>query len=408
MKAGHLSEYFSGIAAKRLRDVEVNPRTSNQHEFNGVNGLRQILGDDDRSFPTTYMYVDDDTEDSCVVESTATWYDARRRDPSRSAEYRLYYPPSAVMEKAQPNDFLVVAQRPDRSVLVLVVAHGSTAENQVRLLFGLHEAGDKFEVRTEADTDEIQLTFIGKRILEAIGVEVNDSDDNFLEKLLDRFGEAFPTTKAFSEFTRSTLPEVSVADGPDEAIDTWMEREEILFRTLERHLVGERLRSGFGPHGDNVDEFISFSLSVQNRRKSRVGHALENHLEAVFKACSVKYSRTKETENKAKPDFLFPGITHYRDPAFSAVNLTLLGVKSTCKDRWSQVLAEANRISHKHLFTLEPGISVNQTNAMQAHKLQLVVPASLFPTYTAPQQSWLINLKEFISLVANRQTTAGL
>ena len=407
MKVGHLSEYFSGVAAKRLRDVEVNPQTSHQHEFNGVNGLRKMLGDDDRAFPATYMYVDDNAEDSCVVESTAKWYDARRQT-SRSAEYRLYYPPSAVMEKAQSNDFLVVAQRRDKSLLVLVASHGSTAENQVRLLFGLHEAGDKFEIRTESDTDEILLNFIGKRILDTIGVEVNDSDDNFLEKLLDQFGGVFPTTKVFSEFTRSTLPDVSASDGPDEAIDTWMEREEVLFRTLERHIVGERLRLGFGPAGDDVDKFVSFSLSVQNRRKSRVGHALENHLEAVFKASSLKYSRTQETENKARPDFLFPGITHYRDPLFSETNLTALGVKSTCKDRWSQVLAEANRIDRKHLFTLEPGISVNQTNAMQAHRLQLVIPASLFPTYTAPQQSWLINLKEFISLVSARQKTAGL
>ncbi|MFN2369176.1 MAG: type II restriction endonuclease [Desulfurivibrionaceae bacterium] len=46
----------------------------------------------------------------------------------------------------------------------------------------------------------------------------------------------------------------------------WMEREEILFRTMEKHLIGERLSQGFD--GD-VDSFISFSLSVQNRRKSR-------------------------------------------------------------------------------------------------------------------------------------------
>jgi hypothetical protein len=26
------------------------------------------------------------------------------------------------------------------------------------------------------------------------------------------------------------------------------------------------------------------------------------------------------------------------------------GVKSTCKDRWRQVLAEADRIDHKHLL----------------------------------------------------------
>lgn len=44
MKIGHLSQYFSGVAAKRLRVVEVNPRTSNQHEINGSKVLRVMLG----------------------------------------------------------------------------------------------------------------------------------------------------------------------------------------------------------------------------------------------------------------------------------------------------------------------------------------------------------------------------
>jgi hypothetical protein len=408
MITGRLSEYFSGVASKRLRDVEVNPRTSNQHEFNGVNGLRQILGDDDRSFPATYMYVDDDSEETCIVESTATWYDARRQDESRSAEYRLYYPPSSVMEKARPGDFLVVARRRDKSLLVIIAPQASTIENQVRLLFGLHEAGERFEVLTEEHTDEILLGFVAKQILEAIGVEVDDSDNYFLEMLLNRFGTTFPSTKVFSEFARSTLAGAPAIDEPDEAIDKWMDREEILFRTLERHIVGERLRQGFGPTGDDVDDFIGFSLSVQNRRKARVGHALENHLEAVFKWAGVKYSRTAETEHKSKPDFLFPGISYYRDPVFPIANLTVLGVKSTCKDRWRQVLAEAQRINQKHLFTLEPGISCNQTNEMQAHSLQLVVPASLFSTYSSPQQSWLMTLKDFIGLVAHRQQAAAV
>ena len=407
MKKEHLSQYFSGVAAKRLRDVEVNPRTSNQHEFNGVNGLRAMLGEDDRPFRTIYMLVDD-TEESCVFESNATWYDARRNDPARGAEYRLYYPATPGMEKARPGDLLVVAKRQDDSLLVLVIPRSSTAENQVRLLFGLHEAGDRYEVRTEADGDDTPLGFVGKQILEAIGIDVQDADDGFLEELLRRFDGVFPSTRVFSEFARTTLPDVSAVDGPDDAIDRWMTREEILFRTLERHIVGERLRHGFGGGGGDVDDFIAFSLSVQNRRKSRVGLALENHLEAIFKETSIKYSRNEETEHKARPDFLFPGVSHYRNPIFPATSLTVLGVKSTCKDRWRQVLSEAQRIEEKHLFTLEPGISENQTAEMQSHRLRLVVPAVVLTTYTPSQRAWLMNLKDFIDAVYRKQRDAGI
>lgn len=93
----------------------------------------------------------------------------------------------------------------------------------------------------------------------------------------------------------------------------WMEREEILFRTPERHIIGDRLSTRFD--GD-VEGFVEFSLSVQNRRKSRVGYALENHLENVFLATGIRYTRNKVTENKAKPDFVFPSIAEHREPTF--------------------------------------------------------------------------------------------
>lgn len=170
---------------------------------------------------------------------------------------------------------------------------------------------------------------------------------------------------------------------------SWMEKEEALFRILERHLVSERLRQGFG---EDVDAFIHFSLSVHNRRKSRVGHALENHLEQVFREHALTCSRGKMTENRAKPDFVFP-----------AVRLTMLGVKSTCKDRWRQVLSEVRRVEDKHLFTLEPGISENQTTEMAENRLTLVLPGSLHETYKPAQRGCLMNLSDFISITRSRQ-----
>jgi len=178
-----------------------------------------------------------------------------------------------------------------------------------------------------------------------------------------------------------------------------MEREEVLFRTLERHIIGERVSEGF----QDVDTFISYSLSVQNRRKSRAGHALEHHAEQVFKDNSVRYSRGRETENRSKPDFVFPSIEDYHNPDFLSGNLTMLGVKSTCKDRWRQVLSEAARIDNKHLLTLEPGITENQTAEMQANRLQLVLPRNLHETYSVAQKAWLMDITDFIVLVRHRQ-----
>ena len=89
-----------------------------------------------------------------------------------------------------------------------------------------------------------------------------------------------------------------------------------------------------------------------NRRKSRMGLSLENHVEAAVRAWGLRYERGAQTEGKSKPDFLFPGSTEYHDPAFDTGLLAMLGVKSTLKGRWRQVLAEAARIDEKHLLTL--------------------------------------------------------
>ncbi|MDR8470211.1 restriction endonuclease, partial [Acinetobacter baumannii] len=88
---------------------------------------------------------------------------------------------------------------------------------------------------------------------------------------------------------------------------------------------------------------------------------LELHLESLFKEHGVMSFETQAiTEGKKKPDFIFPSGAAYRDPYYPAEQLRMLGVKTTCKDRWRQVLNEADRIDTVHLFTLQQGVSVAQ------------------------------------------------
>jgi hypothetical protein len=402
MKSGHLSQYFSGVASKRLRKVEVDPKTSNQHEFDGINPLRAILGEttDTRRFPARFLFLADEQDEPPVADATVSWYDSRKAQEHRSAEYRLYFPSSPVMEMAQPGDLLLVAKRRDGSLLIIVTQASSTVENQVRSLFGIGHDARGCRVQTESDIERIHLDFVARLILDQIGIESRDVDQDFLEPMLSRFSGTFPPTRVFSQYARDSLPEWSPAGDPDAIIIAWMEREEMLFRTLEKHIVGQRLERGFS---ENVDEFVEFSLSVHNRRKSRVGHALENHLEAIFAARNVRYSRQQVTENRAKPDFLFPGVKEYHNPRFPVARLSVLGVKSTCKDRWRQILAEARRIRDKHLFTFEPAISVNQTREMHSHRVHLVIPKRVQDSFSAGQRRSLLSLEDFLDLVLRRQ-----
>lgn len=82
----------------------------------------------------------------------------------------------------------------------------------------------------------------------------------------------------------------------------------------------------------------------------------------------------------------------------------MLGVKTSLKDRWRQVLSEANRIKSKHLLTIEPGISYNQTLEIRDSNLQLVVPKGLHQTFLDNQRDWLMSMKDFINVVQTKQT----
>lgn len=401
MKHGRLSEYFAGVAAKRLSAVEASVSRSRQHEFNGVEQLKRVLGDSTgkTKIPATILYLRDEQTAPVSSPAVLTWYDAREKHPKRS-EFRLYFPDNPASELARPGDLLVIARRTDGTAMLLVCEAGSTIESQVAWLFGVNDvtmAG--YTIRDSLGSSEIALAT--RYILESIGIEVPADGEPYLEDMLRLFGLKFPPTRAFSAYARSTLPDVDPCSDADAALMAWMEQEEALFRALERHIIKSRLKQGFE---EDVEAFLSYSLSVQNRRKSRVGLALENHCEAIFVANGLRHSRTAVTENRNRPDFLFPGATEYHDPSFDAESLSMLGVKSTCKDRWRQVLSEADRIPHKHLLTLEPAVSVNQTNEMRAKSLQLIIPAPLHYSYQAAQREWLMDLGEFVSAAKSKQS----
>ena len=398
-----LSDYFIAVATKTLSRVEVDPATSNQREFNGVNCLKRILGEtsEKSSFPCTFIYQNDVSEDSLVNAGEVTWYDARKNHPTRS-EFRLYFKPSPVMDIASEGDLFVFAKLADDSLAAIVAAAGSTAAQKLRYIFGVGSPGVEGPFEFDEALGDTEVNFVRTEILEAMGIEILERADDYLDTMLSKFDGKFPSTNAFSSFARATCTAVESSNDPDFALVEWINWEHKLFRTLERYFVQSRLKTGF----KDVDDFLSFSLSVQNRRKSRMGYAFENHLVAIFESRDLQFERGCRTENHSKPDFLFPSCEAYHTPTFPDEWLTMLGVKSTCKERWRQVLAEAARIQHKHLLTLESGISVNQTNEMISSNLQLVVPTPIHESYQDEQRDWLINVDQFISKVAANGTSS--
>ena len=404
MRRGQLRDYFAGVGVKRLSAVDAEPARSNQHEVGTTRAMcDQFLGRARRQrLQVVYVWLGRD-QDGFTVEGTATHYDTRERQPHRAPEWRLYYPSNPVTEAMREGDTLFLAMDHERRLYFIVAPQASTSEQQLSWLFGLRPTGQYFVSRQLID-DEPELDFAARFIFDEIGIEFEEPEADKLDSTIERFGTVFPKTSEFSDFARLTLPEVRAEDDPDEALVAWLSHEEALFRRLERRIVAARLESGFvNDDGVDVDSFIKFSLSVQNRRKSRMGRSLENHLEAVFRVYDIAYVRGAVIENNQRPDFLFPSLEAYQAaPQTGDARLTMLGAKSTCKDRWRQVLAEASKIPKKHLLTLEPGISRSQTTQMGDSNLQLVVPRSIQGSYTDDQRASLWSLEMFIRDVEAR------
>ena len=399
MKQGYLSQHFEGVALKRLSAVEADIIRSNQHEFNGVESLRSILGEPSGKvrFTARFLYLSDHDDEPVIEDGFLTWYDARQKAREERGvmrwEYRLYFPTNLVSQCAAEGDLLAIVAEKD-----------TTIERQLMWLFGFSDLTHPgFSVKSELETEQDRIGFAARVILEQIGIEPEEEAPNYLDDMLARFDGRFPKTVEFSAYARSTIRDLSSRDDPDAALVAWMEREEILFRTLEKHLLGEKLRSLTQAGIEDTEPFIKLVQSALQRRKSRAGSALENHLEQVFSDHGVTYTRTGVTEKNLKPDFIFPGISHYHDAVFPETRLTMLASKSTCKDRWRQILNEAARIPAKHLLTLEPSISENQTDEMKAELVQLVLPRGLHSTYTPTQQAWLMDVAAFTGLARQRQ-----
>ncbi|WP_424928545.1 type II restriction endonuclease [Amaricoccus tamworthensis] len=416
MKQGSLRQYFDGIACKSLTSVDTVQGKSNQHEVGGRNAFNTLLGTDanrmrkeNNGIPTRYVRITDDAEDSLTVDSDVTWYDSRWKDPKRGPEWRLYYPTNEVTRVMREGDLFLLAKKPDGTLLIVVAPNGSTVEQQLQWLFGV-EATHSIETLFGDDLETGPLDHQVRGILEDLGIEVLPEDSGWLDRMVETFHGAFPSTARFSDFARATLPEMDAKADPDGALLAWFEREDVLFRELEQHVVSQRIREGFqSGNRTDVASFVRFSLSVNNRRKSRAGYAFAHHVREVFLRCGIAFEAEVVTEMKKRLDFMLPSGSLYHREDVARERLIALGVKTTCKDRWRQVLSEAEHIPQKYLLTLETRISFSQLQEMASDGLRLVIPKARHWDFggMAPGTEPM-SVAEFIEMARERQTEFGI
>jgi len=165
---------------------------------------------------------------------------------------------------------------------------------------------------------------------------------------------------------------------------------------VERHLCGPLIQ---GRVFRSVDEFLRVAQSIIQRRRSRAGWSLENHCEQLLTAAGIPFEMRPKVDGE--PDVLIPGRAAYEDPSYPAEKLVVLAIKTTCKDRWRQVLREAtNReIPNRHLLTIQQGISQSQLREMAEADVQLVVPNRLHRHYPTNGRDQLAKVEDFVQSV---------
>jgi hypothetical protein len=223
--------------------------------------------------------------------------------------------------------------------------------------------------------------------------------------LLKSLKTDFPTTYDLSgnaRFCYNIAHDVtikSILDNPDERLLNWLDAEFQLFKTIENDRYSVRLKTIFS----SVEELVETANTILNRRKSRAGKSLEHHLNEIFNQFKLSFESQVTTEDNKKPDFLFPSREAYLNPKFDVQKLCVLASKTTCKDRWRQVLNEADRIKTKHLFTLQQGISSNQLEEMIKYNVQLVVPKFYLDCFPVKFRNNILTLDNFVKQVQKTQ-----
>lgn len=269
---------------------------------------------------------------------------------------------------------------------------------------------EAFVLQTDDDIDEFFSYFnlSYDKTNQIIDISQIEQPEQRMRALISSFVakfDSFPETRIMAKGARDCYNEANkivtqnILKAPDSILLGWLDTEYALFKYMEEKVYSDVTLKPF----PSIDAFVSMANEVLNRRKSRAGKSLEHHLADIFTQNSLLFEEQVITEEKKKPDFVFPSGECYHNMAFPGDLLTVLGAKTTCKDRWRQVLNEADRVDDKFLFTLQQGVSSNQLKEMQDYHLHLVVPRKYLTCFPKEYRSGIFDLSSFIVMVKERQ-----
>jgi hypothetical protein len=315
-------------------------------------------------------------QDGRETDSVITWYGRKTR-----SEYRL---------TRFGKDFPYLTKNNIGSLLVLIPVGKDSFQ--------------AFVLDTDVDLESVST---------ALGVDISNSwamfdpsadlepetEDDCINRHFRAFVErfiSFPASIMVSDAAQTALwacVKNILKSSSDDKLSALMRMEHELFKMLERKICHAEITRLF----KDVDDFVVTASSIMNRRKSRAGKSLEHHVAFLLKEAKVPFESQPPIDGA--PDMIIPSAAAYCDPSYPQGHLFVLGLKTTCKDRWRQVLNEGKRVPIKHLLTLQNGISEAQINQMIAASVTLVVPQKIHKEYPASKRDTLLTVEAFINRV---------
>lgn len=256
------------------------------------------------------------------------------------------------------------------------------------------------------DIEDIQAR-LGVEVTGTVGIftgvrRAEETEDDCISRHFRTFVgrmRAFPDTTSFSDTTLRALLDCIPRFGtlsPDVRLMSLIRSEYSLFRMAERSLCQDEICRQYR----SVDDFLATASRIMNRRKARAGRSLENHVGYILRDRDVPYQARVSVDGV--PDIVIPGKDAYLDRNWPSNKLFAVGIKTTCKDRWRQVLNEAKRVRNKHILTIQRGISATQLAEMRDAGVSLVVPQELHPLYPTVTGMQILSIDGFVTDVRRR------
>lgn len=253
----------------------------------------------------------------------------------------------------------------------------------------------------EAIDDVLAGLLLSPADLPTVWTRKRPHPDTLIAEFISSIDSVFPDTKTMAKVGRqlaNILKPGLVRNTWDDQLLEWVRVEYQVFRAVERHFFLQEDPARWA----DVDQFLGTASSMMNRRKARAGKSLEHHIAALLDQAGIPFSPQAPTEGGHTADFLLPSADAYHSPYFPPNQLLFLAAKTTCKDRWRQILTETTRIPVKHLVTLQQALSGDQLRQMHQNDVQLIVPRSYHAGYAKVDEAQVWSVDDFVKMLQSR------